>query len=135
MRDEGDKITLAYKQRLGWEKEGNDDGMEEVEIEISDYETAKEFLLKIGLVVKLEQEKRRTRWIKDDVEFDIDEWPQLRPYLEIESSSWEKVNNASKELGFNVDTQKICSATQVYEMEGINDKDYIKMTFDEFVKR
>ncbi len=136
LRDEGKKIMLAYKRRLGVKSSsGDDDGMEQVEVEVGDFEMTKHFLLKIGLIVKFEQEKKRTRWKKDDVEFDIDTWPKLEPYLEIESSSDEKVCEAMSWLGIDKKDALRCSTTQIYEMNGVRDKDYISMTFGEWVKR
>ncbi len=136
LRDDGNKATLAYKKRLGVKAGANDEGMEEVEIEVSDYETTAEFLRKIGLVDKFAQEKKRITWEKDSLTFDIDTWPRLDPYLEIEGSSWEEIDRAILDLGFKLEDKKICSASQIYyELAGIRDKDYIKMTFSEFIKR
>ncbi len=137
LRDEGDKVTLAYNQRLGVaDKKGmNDSGMEEIEVQVSDFETTKLFLLRIGLIEKFSQEKKRVSFEKGKVKYDIDIWPRLDPYLEIEGDTWEAVDAAITELGFNLQDKKICSATQIYEMAGIRDKDYIKMTFPEFIKR
>lgn len=136
LRDEGDKVTLAYKRRLGvTSNKGDDKGMEEVEFEVGDFEIAKTFLLKIGLIVKFAQEKKRTRYSKDGVDFDIDTWPRLKPYLEIEGESHEAVKAAMKWLNIPASAAKQCSATQVYEMNGIRDKDYIEMTFERFVRR
>ncbi len=129
MRDDGKNITLAYKKRLGAKESGNDDGMEEIEFEVSDFELARQFLLKLGLIEKFSQEKKRITWQKDSITYDIDTWPQLNTYLEVEGDNWENVDKAIIELGFDLKDKKICSATQIYEMNGIRDKDYIKMTF------
>ena len=97
LRDEGDKVTLGFKQRLGMTSQdgsSNDAGMREVEIVVSDFDKAAELILALGFIEKFYQENRRTRWIKDGVEFDIDTWPELEPYLEIEASSWEKIDEA-----------------------------------------
>ena len=144
LRDEGvgetgkKKIMLAYKQRLGIDAHDgstNDRGITEIEVEVSDFETTRHFLLALGLTVKFAQEKKRTRWMKGDIEFDIDEWPRLAPYLEIESTSWDKVDDGARLVGLNPADKKLFSATQVYALNGIRDKDYIKMTFGEFVRR
>ena len=138
LRDEGDKITLAYKKRLGvmdLNKGINDSGMEEIEVEVSDFNLTVQFLLKLGLIVKFSQEKKRITWQKNSVTYDIDTWPRLAPYLEIEGDTWEAVDMAITKLGFDLKDKVICSATQIYGMNGIHDKDYIKMTFTEFVKR
>lgn len=138
IRDEGDKITFAYKQRLGIKDlaaGADDDGMEEHEVEVSDFETTKQILLSIGLVEKFSQEKKRITWQKDSVTFDIDTWPKIDPYLEIEADNWEAVDAAIVELGFDLKDKKICSANQVYALKGINILDYKKMSFSEFIKR
>jgi adenylate cyclase, class 2 len=138
LRDEGDKITLAYKKRLGVQdmKNGmNDSGMEEIEVKVSDFDTTTQFLFKLGLIAKFSQEKKRITWKKGSVTYDIDTWPKLQPYLEVEGDTWEAVDSAIMELGFDLKDKKICSATQIYQLAGIRDKDYTKMTFSEFIKR
>src|SRR5947209_1644815 len=75
LRDEGEKITLSFKQRLGMAEAGstaNDAGMEETEILVSDFDTTAELILKLGFIEKHYAENKRTRWEKDGVEFDID---------------------------------------------------------------
>jgi adenylate cyclase class 2 len=138
LRDEGDKITLSFKQRLGIEAHDgsvSDKGMEEIEIVVSDFEKTKKLLLKTGLIEKFYQENKRIRWVKDGIEFDIDFWPQLDPYLEIEAKSWEEIDAAIGWLGLNPADKKIFSANQIYKSKGINEIDYARMTFDGFVKR
>ena len=138
LRDEGDKIALSFKQRTGWKKDsvaGDDGGMYEVEFVVSDFGKAAEFLYKLGLVNKFYFENKRTRYVKDGIEFDIDEWPLLEPYLEIEADSWDKVDQAITWLGLNKDDAKKFSTTQIYALKGINDKDYSRLTFTEAVKK
>lgn len=136
LRDEGSRITLAFKQRLGANgNSGKDAGMEEIEVAVSSYEDTIALLKKIGMIEKFSQEKKRSTWTKGDVSFDIDEWPRLSPYLEIEAPSWKDVDDAILELGFSLENKVICSATQVYAMSGINDKDYVRMTFGEWTTR
>jgi adenylate cyclase class 2 len=136
LRDDGKKVTLAYKKRLGTTAvHGKDSGMEEIEVVVSNYEDTAEILKKIGMIEKFSQEKKRTTWKKDAITFDIDTWPKLNPYLEIEAGSWEEVDKATIELGYKLEDKLICSATQIFAMNGINDKDYSKMTFSEWIKR
>lgn len=138
LRDEGDKITMAFKQRLGIKNKDagdNDDGMEEFEIEVNSFEQTKEILFHLGLVEKFSQEKKRISWEKGEIKFDLDTYPRIPSFLEVEGPTWEQVDAAIIELGFTLEDKKICSATQIYTMNGMRDKDYIKMTFQEFVKR
>lgn len=136
LRDEGDRITLSYKQRLGMKSDGeNDDSMKEVEIVVDDFEKTAALLKELGFIEKHYAENKRTRWMKDGVEFDIDTWPALETYLEIESSTWEKVDEAIGWLGLDPKDKKIFSANQIYKMKGIDVIDYVRFTFDGLVKR
>lgn len=137
LRDEGGEVVLAYKKRLGVSSvDGtNDTGMEEIEVVVDSYENTKLFLQKIGLIEKHEAEKKRTRWQKGETEFDIDTWPAIPTFLEIEAPSWEDIDVATKALGFDPKERKICSANQIYKMYGITVNDYQRIGFDGLVKK
>lgn len=137
LRDEGEKITLTFKQRLGDQIHtlAGDSGMFERETEVKDFDATREILLKTGLVEKMYQENKRTRYILDGVECDIDTWPLLNPYLEIEGDSWDKVYATAEKLGFKREDAKIFSANQIYRLKGLDDRNYVKLTFDEQIER
>jgi adenylate cyclase class 2 len=138
LRSRGDKTTLTYKERQGVNKgnsENEDLGMKEIEIEVSDFEQTKEFLLSTGFVVKLEQDKKRTRWQKDAVTFDIDYWPMLKPYLEIESDDMQKIDLAIEGLGLDINKKRIINNWEIYKENGINLGEYQIMTFDKQIKK
>lgn len=144
LRDEGDKITLTFKQRLGIKTHDsktilysttNDEGMEEIEIEVEDFEKTGQILTKIGLKQKLYEENRRIRYQLDDVEYDIDFWPQLEPYLEIEAPYWEEIDKAVKLLGLNPADKKIFSTYQIYQLKGIDENEYQEITFEKMIKK
>jgi adenylate cyclase, class 2 len=138
LRDEGEKITLTYKERIGmktFDGKTNDDSMEEIEINVNDFEKTAEMLNKIGFIEKFYQENKRIRYRLNDIEFDIDFWPQLDPYLEIEAPSWEKIDEAIKLLELNPEDKRIFSTTQIYKLKGIEDIDYKEITFKGLIKR
>lgn len=138
LRDEGDRITLSFKQRLGIKSHDgseSDDGMEEVEIIVDDFDKTAALILRLGFVEKHYAENKRIRWIKDEVEFDIDTFPELEPYLEIEARSWEKIDMAISWLDLNPEDKKIFSANQIYALKGINVADYSRLAFDGMIKR
>lgn len=136
LRDEGDKVTLSYKQRLDiGDGTSNDRSMLEHEVVVSDFEQTAEILRNIGLADKFYEENRRVQYRIGEVELDIDYWPKLNPYLEIEAPSWELVHDMIEKLELNPDDKKIFSTHQIYAQAGINENDYSKITFDEMVKR
>ena len=138
LRGEGERGTLSFKQRLGTtshDGSSNDAGMQEIEVVVSDFDKTAELILALGFVEKFYQENKRTRWIKDGTEFDIDTWPELEPYLEIEAQSWEKVDEAIALLGLNPEDKKIFSTHQIYKLKGINELEYQRIAFDGLVKK
>jgi len=138
LRDEGGTIVLAYKKRLGVTSQDgstNDEGMEEIEVKADSYENAALLLKKIGMIEKHEAEKKRSRWRKGGVFFDIDTWPSIPTFLEIEAPTWEEVDAATKLLGLNPDDRKICSVNQVYRLYGTDVDDYQKIGFSGMVRK
>src|SRR3989344_6624954 len=138
LRDEEDKITLSFKQRLGIKSHDGtteDSGMEEVEIEVNDFEKTVILLNKLGFIEKHYAENKRIRWIKDGIEFDIDTFPELEPYLEIEAPSWKKIDEAIEWPELKPSEKKIFSTNQIYALKGILIADYTRLAFDGLVKR
>ena len=134
VRDEGNgKTTLAFKQRLGIESfdgEVNDKGMKEIEVLVNDFEKTVSIFKEMGFIEKHYAEKKRIKWVKDDIEFDLETYPALEPFLEIESTSWEKIDEAINLLGLDPKDKKIFTGTQVYAMKGIDVKKLKRITFD-----
>ena len=138
LRDEGDKVTFTFKQRLGNNLRNTltgDEGMYESETIVSDFSATRDILLKIGLIEKMYQENKRTRYILDGVECDIDTWPLLDPYLEVEGPSWNEVNTVVEKLGLKPEDGKKFSTNQIYRLKGLDDRNYTKLTFAEQVER
>jgi adenylate cyclase class 2 len=135
VRDEGDRVTMSFKQRLGVKPGGNDDGMKEIEVTVSDFEKMAALLEAIGMKPKFYEENRRTAYELDGVEVVIDEWPLIPPYVEIEGPSWEEVDEVAGKLGYEPSDKVICSTMQVYEKYGISESDYRILTFDRQIKK
>ncbi len=137
VRTDGKETTLTYKERLGVKSNDTsipDDGMKEVEVVVDDFEKTCEIMKSIGFVLKHEAKNNRIRYTKGEAVFDIDFWPQIPAYIEIESTSLEKAKEAARELGFDGDKGIICSVNQVYKKYGINLKEYRSITFEGMVK-
>ena len=58
---------------------------------MSDLEKCSEFLERIGLKAMRKLEKFRHTWRLDDVSVDIDTWPKIPTYAEIEGPSVEAI--------------------------------------------
>lgn len=138
LRTDGKETTLTYKESIREKLEDGTfktTGMKEIEIVVDDYDRAYELVQVMGLVVNKQEKNKRVRYAKGDVAFDIDFWPQIPTYLEIESDSYEKVNAAARELGFDPELGMIGSAGNVYKKYGYNIDDYSSITFDGMVKK
>lgn len=136
LRDEGSRVTLAYKERLGVNDNPlKDTGMKEIEVEVSDFDKTAEILEAIGMEYKVYEERQRTRYVLDGVECDIDEWPLIPPYIELEGGSMDKLQEVSEKLGFDWSKHVICSALQVLKNYDINPHDYSVFTFEKQIKK
>lgn len=87
LRTDGTNTTLTIKEI----KDYTITGTYEKEINVSDFETTNDILKDLGYNPKNYQENMRTRYILDGVEIDIDTWPLIPTYLEIEGKSEEDV--------------------------------------------
>lgn len=101
LRTNGQITTLTYKDVVS----NTIDGTREVELKVENIEKANEFLEKIGFKNRSYQENKRIQYILNGVEVDIDSWPMIPTYLEIEGKSEEEVLNVQKLL--EVDDEKI----------------------------
>ena len=101
LRTNGIKTTLAYKDVVS----NTIDGTKEVEIEVDNIENTNELLNRLGYNPRSYQENKRIQYILDDVEIDLDSWPMIPTYMEIEGKSKDAVNRMLEKL--KIDKNKI----------------------------
>jgi len=101
LRTNGELTTLAYKDIVS----NTIDGTKEVEFTISNFDTANEFLERIGFKSRSYQENKRLQYELDGIEIDIDSWPLIPTYMEIEGKNVDEVNSIIEKL--DVDKSKI----------------------------
>ena len=87
LRTNGKSTTLTYKDIVS----NTIDGTKEVEFEVEDFNKANEFLERIGFNYRSYQENDRIQYNLDGAEIDIDSWPMIPTYMEIEGQSEEQV--------------------------------------------
>ena len=125
LRTNGEKTTLAYKDVVS----DTIDGTKEVEFEVSDFEEAKEFMSRIGIGYRGYQENKRIQYLLDGVEIDIDTWPMIPTYMEIEGKSEEQVNDMMNTL--EIDKSKVTALNcediykEIYNIDIQNIKDLV----------
>ncbi|EID55473.1 class IV adenylate cyclase [Saccharomonospora xinjiangensis] len=95
LRDTGDEITLTVKQITS----DAIDGTHEIEVDVDDFAATNALLNVLGFTAKSYQETKRTSFILDGAQVEIDTWPQIPPYLEIEAGSKDEVIRVAGLLG------------------------------------
>jgi adenylate cyclase class 2 len=111
VRDEGDKITLSYKQL-------NDrtlHGTKEISVVVDDFNKTCDFLLSIGLFERSYQETKRESWTIDGAEIELDSWPWIPTLLEIEAKNEQILQNSAKKLGLDYDQALHGSVENAYQ--------------------
>lgn len=117
LRTNGKKTTLTIKEITNYSISGT----KEKEIVVSDFEMTNEILKELGYTAKSYQENKRTRYHLNGVEIDVDSWPLIPPYIEIEGSSEQEVIHTAEILGYakenlvTLDVENIFR--QVYHIE------------------
>lgn len=97
VRNEGDKTTLSYKQL-------NDrtlHGTKEVSVLVDDFDKTCNFLIAIGLQSKAYQETKRESWRLGSIEIELDTWPWIPSFVEIEANDESKLRSVAEKLGLD----------------------------------
>lgn len=110
VRNEGDKVTMSLKRQTG---AGVEDAFE-IEVTVSDYETATELMGYLGCGFKSYQETKREIWMLDHTTICIDEWPHLKPFLEIEAGSIPEIEAAVSQIGLETNERFVGTAGDLY---------------------
>jgi adenylate cyclase class 2 len=129
LRKVGDKIKLSYKEH----RKHTIDGADEIEFEVNDFKKPELLFEKLGLVAYRHQQKYRHTLELNGVTFDIDTWPKIPVYVEIEGSSEEAIRKAAEAVGFNWDNAVFHDAAWVIENKyNIPVRSMKWFTFDRF---
>lgn len=97
VRDEGGKITLSYKQT----GDRTLHGTKEVSVNVNDFDNACLFLESIGLESKSFQETKRESWKYGDIEIELDTWPWIPGFVEIEAGSENELRETAAKLNLD----------------------------------
>jgi adenylate cyclase class 2 len=95
LRDTGEETTLCVKEITS----DAIDGTHEVETAVGDFTATNELLGRLGFSPKSYQENRRTSFTLDGARLEVDEWPLIPPYLEVEADTRDDVIRVASLLG------------------------------------
>ena len=131
LRSDGYMTSLTYKEISSQKISGT----KEIEIVVSNFETTNELLSKIGFTPRSYQENFRIHFISNEATFDIDFWPLIQPYLEIESYNSIKVKELFRELGFDNSDLLTANVDKIfYDYYNIDLDSISKLVFNESEK-
>lgn len=130
VRQTNDKTTIAVKHILA--DNGTDiQQMLETEIEVPNIKEANSLLEALGYSYKSYQEKERISYILDEYEIDIDTWPGIPTYAEVEGKSKKDLENILSKLGYSMKDIVSCTADDIYRKYGKSMFDNRELKFEE----
>ena len=91
------------------------DGTKELEIVVDDFDKTNEILNELGYTPKGLQENKRIKYNLNGVEIDIDTWPKIPTYLEIEGKDETEVYNTLDILGISKDRITTLDVQSIYK--------------------
>lgn len=126
LRTDGTKTTLTIKDL----QEKSIDGTKELEIEVNNFNKANEILEMLGYKNKGFQQNKRTRYILDGVELDLDKWPMIPEYLEIEGKNEEDIYNCLEKLGIKKEKTVTLDVASIYTYYGYDGDNLTDLNFE-----
>lgn len=119
LRESNNEITMTSKHIL--EKENSTfQNVIETEFNVSNIEEANTFLESIGIAKRSYQEKIRYSYVYEKAEIEIDIWPMLSPYMEIECDDEDLINEIIDKLNLKENRIVSLNTEQLYREIGID---------------
>jgi len=131
LRTNGTETTLTIKEILDSSKI---DGVRELEVVVSDYDKMSLILEELGYKARSIQENRRIRYLYEGVEFDIDTWPLIPTYVEIEGKTTLEVEGILKKISLDTSKRTTLDVDSIYQEIYHLPTDWKVLTFEEQVR-
>lgn len=129
LRTTNNKTTLTVKHILKDNGSGIQQMMES-EVVVNDFEAANNLLEALGFSHKCYQEKKRITYKFLDHMIEIDTWPMLPTYFEVEGEDIADLENILGKLGYNIKDTISCTADEIYLNNGIIVNNMRELKFD-----
>ncbi len=115
IRTVNEKNELCYKKKT--EPDSNFKVREEIETEIENIQSLKKIFTQLGISSTVHREKKRTSFSFNSVRIEIDQYPSIPTYMEIEGTTAD-IEDTLKKLNFEMKHTTAMSATQVLKHYG-----------------
>lgn len=126
LRTDGKKTTLTIKDLQA----KSIDGTKELEIVVDDFAKTNQILEELGYKNRGFQQNKRTQYILDGVEIDLDRWPLIPEYMEIEGPSSEAVYETLAKLGIPKEKQVTLDVASIYDHYGFDGDNLTDLNFE-----
>ena len=125
-----ESVTLTVKHILK-ANETNIQQMQETEIKVDSFEESNELLEKIGFFHRSYQEKKREKYILNEHEIDIDTWPGIPTYFEVEGKDKKDLEEILNTLGYSFDDAISCTVDEIYRKIGMDINNMSELKFED----
>lgn len=125
-----ESVTLTVKHILK-ANETNIQQMQETEIRVDSFEETNELLEKIGFFHRSYQEKKREKYILNEHEIDIDTWPGIPTYFEVEGKDKKDLEEILNTLGYSFDDAISCTVDEIYRKIGMDINNMSELKFED----
>lgn len=113
VRDEGmGKVTVSAKYSA---VAGQIESQKERMIVVDNFDEAVNIILDMGVKQSDYQENKRETWDLNGVTVELETWPDLPNYIEIEGGSVEELQNCAQTLGLDWEAHTTDSTDKLYE--------------------
>ena len=130
LRQDGEIVEITIKYIYSNKANYNIDEVKEIEIKTDNFEMANKLIEEMGYYRKKLAEKKRDSYSYQGMDIEIDEWPLLEPYIEIEGSNIDKIYELANLLGYSKEQTRVMNTEDVYLEKGIDLSKYEEMTFN-----
>jgi len=115
LRQKEDKVILTYKELISQDEAKI---MDEYELEVDDFSSMKRIFEGIGFSPLYEFKKKRITYELNQIHFEIDEYPDVPAFLEIEAPNLDAIYEMVSELGFSEEKVNSYSIRDVLKYYG-----------------
>lgn len=115
LRQKEDKVILTYKELISQDEAKI---MDEHELEVGDFGGVKRIFEGIGLFPLYQFNKHRTTYKLNNTNFEIDKYPGIPAFLEIEAPDLDTIYAIVSDLGFSKEKVNSYSVKEVLEYYG-----------------